>query len=150
MPPFILLFFSSVRRASNGDTFALPFFGNVASAGMFQVFPVRKAPSIFPVAQWFLAVRSLIPYFSAYWFTDIYSMLSASFCIKTHCKDTIICRYRQIIVVFFPNRNNRQEVFWFCSSFNHLLRSSIVTPIQEARSFDGVGCTYLLYAFFLG
>jgi len=34
-----------------GRGFALRFCGNVASTGMFHVFPVRKAPSIFPVAQ---------------------------------------------------------------------------------------------------
>ena len=39
------------EAVSNGDTFFLLRLGKGASAGMFHVFPVRKAPSIFPVAQ---------------------------------------------------------------------------------------------------
>ena len=44
---------TATRQRDKGMILAvvLPRFGKVASAGMFQVLPVRKAPSIFPRAQ---------------------------------------------------------------------------------------------------
>ena len=54
MPPFIFEDFSSIKRVSSGlvdDVLAFFREGFTASAGMFQVFPTRKAPGTRPVEQ---------------------------------------------------------------------------------------------------
>ena len=69
MLPFNLISFCSLSVANNGEIRAFDDLrlGNSASAGMFQVLPVRNAPSIFPL-------RSEMPYFWANAITDIYSI----------------------------------------------------------------------------
>lgn len=77
MPPFMHEDFSSLSLERRGVHFcALAFIraGIFASAGTFQVFPVRKAPSIFPEAHQFLAVLSGTLYFAANSFTEIKSI----------------------------------------------------------------------------
>ena len=75
MPPFSFASFSSRRRFSNGETFCLVLSGIEASAGMFQVFPVRNAPCIFSVAHQLRTVLSDSPCASAYCLTDKYSII---------------------------------------------------------------------------
>ena len=70
--------FANIPRNDKGEVdYSQDFFGNMVSDGMFHVFPVRNAPSIFPSAQYLRAVRSLMPYFPANWATDIYSIIHA-------------------------------------------------------------------------
>ena len=61
MPPFSFASFSSRRRLSRGEIFCFVFSGIGASAGMFQVFPVKNAPCIFPAAHQLRTVLSGSP-----------------------------------------------------------------------------------------
>src|SRR5574344_1287448 len=98
MPPFNLESFSSRKRVNKGVNLALPFLGNMASDGMFHVFPVRNAPSIFPSAQYLRAVRSLMPCFPANWATDIYSIIHAISLYRQ-----VFIRYSGANILFFAD-----------------------------------------------
>lgn len=74
MPPLSFASFSSRRRFSSGETFSFVLSGAVASVGMFQVFPVKNAPGIFPTAHQLRTVLSESPFASAYCLTDKYSI----------------------------------------------------------------------------
>ena len=81
MPPLTLLSFSSRSLFRRGEGFFLlpPCAGVGASAGMLHVFPVRKAPSIFPEAHQFRTVRSERSCLSANSVTEIYSIFIGVF-----------------------------------------------------------------------
>ena len=77
MPPLMPEDFSSLsleRRGVHFCTLAFIRAGIFASAGTFQVFPVRNAPSIFPEAHQFLAVLYETLYFAANSLTEIKSI----------------------------------------------------------------------------
>lgn len=57
-----------------GETFSFVLTGAVASVGMFQVFPVKNAPGIFPTVHQLRTVLSESPFASAYCLTDKYSI----------------------------------------------------------------------------
>lgn len=77
------------RRGEHLSALELIRDGIFASAGTFQVFPVRKAPSIFPEAHQFLAVLSDTLCFVANSHTEIKSISARN----------IDCSYAKIIIL---------------------------------------------------